>query len=298
MDSGKGRLSLVSAAYGNIRTDRPLQYYLRPLTDFLRRYRETGGSAELVVHANAASWQCAGELAELVDRAVCDEPEDHVQAIWADADWIDNYQRLIRLNPTHHKSCQARFPRLIGVYLSKMRLVKLAFEGGSDVVLWHDAGHWVSAASGHDLTKYSSEIGPGLTDGRLMDRRLLALAAAHPVLGTFCRSGTWEFHMPHAWMREHALRVDETSADLLLQSLYPAALWLFHCDAFGLFYRRFRAAWNELVRRGHAGTEENALTIAAWSLDVPGLLYPDWQSVLWGTKTSVSPVWPQIRGFP
>jgi len=286
---------MVTAAYGGIRPDRPLDYYLRPLTDFARRYRQTGGGAELVVHANPVSWSAAGELAWLVDVPVTDEPEDHVGEVWRDAEWRDVYQHLIRLNPTHFDSYQAHFPRLIGVYLSKLRLVELAFARGYDIVLWHDAGHWVSHSCEHNLARYDPASGPERTDGCRLDRAIGQLVSTCPVVGTLSRTGRERFHMPMTWMREHATLVDSSRPDDLLCSLYTAVLWSFRRDQFAVFFGQFRAAWEELIEKAHAGIEENAMTIAAWRLGVPGLRYPDWLRVLHAEPDLPRPLPPGAR---
>lgn len=276
------RLGMVTAAYGGVRPDRPLDYYLRPLGDFVRRYRQSGGTAELIVHANPPSWRAAGELARMVDVALTDEPEDHVGAVWGDPEWQETYRDVLRLNPTHCDSYQARFPRLIGVYLCKLRLIDLAFQQGHDIVLWHDAGHWVSHGCGHDLESYTADVGPDLTDGARFDKILRTMSSSHPVLGSLSRPGRERFHMPLAWMGEHAARVDPGREANLLRSLYTAVFWLFRRDQFHAFFDRFKAAWAELIDHGHAGIEENALTIAAWSLGIPGIPYGGWRKAIEG----------------
>jgi hypothetical protein len=281
-----GSLCFVSAAYAGVRPDRTMDYYHRPLLDFLRAYRASGGRAVLTVHANGASWERAPGLMRLVDEAIEDEPGDHVRAVWPDPDWQRCYQQLIRRNPTHAESYQARFPRLIAVYLSKLRLVELAFErGGYEAVLWHDAGHWVSHACEHDIRRYSA-AGPEQTRGELLDRLLRELTEDHPVVGTLSRPGRERFHMPISWMREHAAEIDPARADALVRSLYTAVLWAFRREAFAAFAAAFREAWAALVRRAQAGIEENAMTIAAWRQNTPGLAYPAWRRLLAGSRCS------------
>ena len=287
--SRRNSLCFVSAAYGDVRSDRAMEYYHRPLMDFLQAYRTSGGRAVLTLHANGASWSRAPGLARLVDEAIEDEPEDHVRAVWPDPDWQRTYQRLIRRNPTHSDSYQARFPRLIAVYLSKVRLVELAFErGGFETVLWHDAGHWVSHACEHDIRRYSAADGPEQTRGELLDRLLPDLIGVHPVVGTLSRPGRERFHMPLSWMREHAARIDEARADALIRSLYTAVLWAFRREGFAAFAAAFRQAWDALIRRGQAGIEENAMTIAAWRRDAPGLPYSAWRRLLAGDLCSAN----------
>jgi hypothetical protein len=42
--------------------------------------------------------------------------------------------------------------------------VALAFERGHEIVLWHDAGHWISYPHRHNLAKYDAKNGPLLAN--------------------------------------------------------------------------------------------------------------------------------------
>jgi len=290
------RIAFVTAAYAGIRSDRPIEYYHRPLNDFLGRYRQTGGEALLLIHANEESWSLIPEFRKHIDIAIVDEPEDHVWNIWPDEDWSATYQCLLQSNPTHCQSYQARFKRLIAVYLCKLRLVEIAFESNDcDLVLWHDSGHWVSHGAQHDLQRYDDHQGPKEANGRSLDRLLRLHADRFPVFGTLSRPNRKRFHMPLAWMRRHAVRVRGEETDLLLRSLYTAVLWSFRRDAFPEFIAEFRDAWRSLIEMRQAGIEENALTIAAWRRSIPGLDYADWRRLLTGSQTDVNFVSPGQR---
>lgn len=210
------RLGLVTAVYAGVRSDRMMQYYHRPLLDFLRAYRDSGGEGKLIVHANPQSWSLCPELQSVVHLPIKDEPEDHVRAIWDIDDWSGHYQLLLKRNPTHAESYQSRFKRLIAVYLSKLRLVEIAFEQNDfDVVLWHDAGHWVSHGAQHDLTRYDSSVAKR-TNGHRLDALLFENTMEHGIFGTLSRPGRRRFHMPLEWMREHAVSVDQHDPDALM----------------------------------------------------------------------------------
>lgn len=273
---------LVSAAYNEVRMDRDINYYYRPLSDFIKQYKSTGGTAKIIVHANQSAWKKMQDLYRIIDQPIIDEPEDHIQAVWDENNWKKVYQNLIKKNPTHCNSYQARFERLIAVYLSKMRLIELAFAQGFDIVLWHDAGHWISLACEHNLSIYDIEKGPALAHGKSCDANLIKLVNQHKIVGSLCREGKTRFHMPMEWVRAYAKEISPNFQEDLLSLLYSAVLWLFHKNHFETFYSNFKAAWGNLIENGHAGIEENALTIASWKLGCPGLSYRDWQKVLFG----------------
>ena len=289
------RLGLITAAYAGIRSDRQQEYYHRPLLDFVRAYRESGGQGKLIVHANAPSWSLCPELRSLVDLANVDEPEHHVSAIWNTEDWSSRYQLLLNRNPTHSNSYQAVYPRLIAVYLTKLRLVEIAFEQNDfDIILWHDAGHWISHGAQHDLGCYDSRVARR-TNGERLDSLLFEYSSTHGVFGTLSRPNRKRFHMPLEWMREHAVLVGTQDPDALLRSLYTAVLWVFRRTSFPRFIDGFRRSWGRLIERGQAGIEENALTLVAWEQCVPGLDYAAWSKLLAGESVDSSFVLPGQR---
>ena len=98
--------------------------------------------------------------------------------------------------------------------------------------------------------------------------------------------------MPLSWMREHAARIDEARADALIGSLYTAVLWAFRRERFAAFAAAFRQAWDALTRRGRAGSEETAMTMAAWRRDAPGLPSPAWRGLLAGDLCSADVIRP------
>ena len=274
-----------------------MDYYHGPLLDFLRSYRDSGGEGKVIVHASPQSWSLCPELQSVVHVPIEDEPENHVRAIWNTDDWSGKYQLLLKRNPTHAESYQSRFHRLIAVYLSKLRLVELAFEQHDfEVVLWHDAGHWISHGAQHDPARYDSRV-TKRTNGHRLDNLLFENATEHGIFGTLSRPGRTRFHMPLAWMREHAVLIGAADPDALMRSLYTAVLWAFPRNSFSRFIEVFRRSWGRLIECGQAGIEENALTLAAWNQGVPGLDYDAWTRLLRGDSVNSSFVLPGQRAI-
>ncbi len=237
------KLAIASSAFLNIRDDRPAEYYLRPLTDFCKAVTDphvdiTVASEDDLDIPNARNLKC--NLDELI------------QNVWPDRDWKRKYHEMIAKNPTHCQSAQAKYERLIAVYLSKIPLMQMALESQSaDAVLWMDAGHWVSVECEGRLERYAGV--PRV--GENVSATIVRLAEKHGVLGCGIPLGGEHFHMPMSWMREYACRDGP---------LWTGAFCLIHRNSMTKFFRSVCDSWRCLMDAGRAGTEENAMTISSW----------------------------------
>ena len=272
-------VTLLTFCYLGIRPDRPHEYYLTPLSDYLRLLvsHATDFSLEVYTgreHVNRLNGLPFGRVIGL-------EPEELMADVWDDPAALDVYHELIQHNPTHCGSYQARFRRLIAVYLAKVAAIRRAFRSGCEACFWFDSGHWVSYQAEHDFSRYKSAMQEDVTPAGFAER-LMDAAARYGVIGCEALPGKTRFHMPLEWMYGYAPALGYAEPSRL--PLCSAVFWLVHRTRFELFFTRFRHWWLRLVDDGKAGIEENALTLMTWEQRFPVMTYNDWVEVLQGGK--------------
>ena len=262
-------VTCVTAMFFGIRSDRPDDYYLRPLRDFFARVTES--DAKFVIATNKGngprfdSWR---GIADVIERDL----DTLVAEVWSDPNWIETYRRLLARNPTHRNSAQGINPRLIGTYLAKYPLLREQIDAGAEAALWFDAGHWISWGLNHDHGRYQSSIQDGVTGARLAER-VLAASRRHGISGMlgFPGGGAHSFHMPIAWMKDYW-----DGGDGGIGPLFMGSFWLVHRDQIGILMRELKEKWALLLEDGKAGCDENALTLAAWRHNWHGAPYAQW----------------------
>ena len=178
--------------------------------------------------------------------------------------WEAEYSELIKRNPTHCQSMQAKYPAVLGAWLGKLELMKRVFETTDcESVLWQDAGHIISSQLNHDAEKYSGftidkERMMSCVD-KLMERNI-----------TLCQ---WSFcgrNMPEAWYREYWSFGSKPPYNIFGPFIFCQR------HAFQTFYAGVQSKWEILIRDGKAGTEEDALTLLAWGFSPRTWTYEEW----------------------
>ncbi|MGA2074546.1 MAG: hypothetical protein ABSH52_13680 [Terriglobia bacterium] len=271
------RVTLLTFCYLGIRPDRPDGYYITPLNDYVQRILPHSSSFALEVYTSREHVNRIGSLP--FGRVLSLEPEELMAEVWDDPEALDAYHNLIQRNPTHSGSYQARFRRLIAVYLAKVAAIRKTFLSGCDACFWFDSGHWISYQAGHDLSQYRPQLQDGVTANGLSER-LLDAAARYGVVGSQALPGKKKFHMPLAWMHEYGPELGYNNArDLPFCS---AVFWLVHRNSVELFFTRFQHWWLRLLADGKAGIEENALTLMTWEQRCHVATYDTWVQVLRG----------------
>lgn len=280
------KIRAVTSAFLSIRPDREPDYFLRPLADFLDRMGPDSPQFDFRCFLEPRDRALASERID-DHRMRSVELEAIVNEVWPESGWAERYYSTISGNPTHHDSFQARYDRLIAVYLGKLALMRMGFDEGADAVLWFDSGHWVSHQCAHDIGRYTPSLMDDV-DGQRAHRALTIAAAELGIVGTRCYDGKKRFHMPlehmYAYLTEFGHPLD------MPPPFYQAVFWLVRRDRFDEFFCGFQGWWRRLMADGKAGTEESALTLLGWERRLACFRYARWVELLKG-KVQRDPCW-------
>jgi hypothetical protein len=271
------RLTIVTFCFLGIRKDRPDDYYVRPLREFVDRLSTATVKPRLEIYANSRAKKYLARL-PFGNISYC-EPEELMSAVWDDPAALDVYQKLIRHNPTHRESAQARFRRLTAVWLGKVEATRRAIASGAEACFWFDAGHWVSYQSQHNFSRYRSKL-QDIVRPEGLSERLLEAASRFGRVGQHFEGSPSVFHMPIEWMFEHAKAINPKLPRPL--PFYSATLWLVHKRCMNSFFNRMRHWWLYLIEHKQAGVDENALTMTLWEQNWQTISYEEWVKVLGG----------------
>ena len=270
-------LTIVTFCFLGIRKDRPDDYYVRPLSEFVERLSTATTKPRLEIYANSRAKKYLARL-PFGNISYC-EPEELMSAVWDDPAALDVYRKLIRHNPTHRESAQARFRRLTAVWLGKVEATRRAIASGAEACFWIDAGHWVSYQCQHDFSRYRSKL-QNIVRPEGLSERLLEAASRFGRVGQHFEGVQSQFHMPIEWMYEHAQAINPKLSRPL--PFYSATLWLVHKRCMESFFDRMRHWWLHLINHKQAGVDENALTMTLWEQNWHTLSYEEWVKVLGG----------------
>jgi len=271
------KIVLISFAYLGIKLHRPDEYYLTPLRDFLER---ASSNTNIQIYTRP---EHVNRLNTILSRGTIIglEPETLMAEIWPEPKALEIYHRLIRNNPSRKNSSQAKYLRLIAVWLGKLAAMRRAFLDGADACFWFDAGHWVSVLCHHKVSQYAfslqNEIDfTGLTD-RLADHSL-----RYGIMGCERLNSRPSFHMPMSWMHEYIANQNELKIEGLQFS--SGVFLLIHRQYAEKFFDRYSYWWERLISDGKAGTEENAITLVQWEQQYKMATYCEWMDHIFHNK--------------
>lgn len=270
------KICAVTSAFISVRPDRPFEYFLGQLVDFLSVVGQDDDDLCVRICVEEGDVKAISAFVDS-SRLVIQQPEELLRRVWPEPRWREIYFDLIQHNPTHHDSYQARHKRLIAVYLGKLAILSWAFEAGAEIAWWFDAGHWVSHQCDHRLDEYSENLMKGMNRHNIIDT-VMAGARQWGILGTRSYEGKKRFHMPLEHMFDYLSELPEPLDAPI--PLYQGVFWVIRRDLFSKFFQEFQVAWSRLISDGKAGTEESALTLLGWKRRIPCMYYMDWISAL------------------
>lgn len=266
----------ITGAFLNIRSDRPPECYLRPLSDFIERIDTTDSPLHVLVFSEHHNIQRLPSHPLL--KGIGCKPENLILEFWDAPNWRYIYGNLKRL-PSLEVILQTNGLLPLTVWLGKFAMIKRAFEMGAEVAFWFDAGHWTSPQHFSAFHKYSPKMLGAVTGVDLVSR-LYEPAYQYGILGMEAQPSLEDLHIPLDVYYKFGYSMGYANPQAL--PLYQGVFLLIHKDSFADFYRGCQKWWLCLVNDGYGGTEESLLTLYGWENRIARLSYLNWLSVLQG----------------
>jgi len=242
-------MQVVSAVFSGYRPDRDVSRYY---ADLLNRLAETL-NINLLVFTNEPSL-----FSERVQTITINDLKRYRQLVWNDKDWESTYHTNLGWHPKNRHLAQYRFDRLVEVYLSKLGLKVEAHRMVGDF-LWLDAGLLNSVLGLNSDRFYSLQGFERLRDLWRGDHGELTALIDR-------KSRLLKNHRPSF----HGLSFNDMSKVARACGATPDEHYVVGGTArvtqvmVAQIEKEASSVWEEVLKIGRAGTEENILSVLRW----------------------------------